>query len=67
MRAFVKFNYVPKIVLLLLFVLIVSLFVKGDEDKIITNFLSEIIKISAVSEEELKNFHYSIATPFLTT
>ena len=31
--------------------------VKGDEDKSIANFLSEKIKISAVSEEELKNFH----------
>jgi len=32
-------------------------FVKGGEDKVITDFLSEKIKISAVSEEELKNFH----------
>src|SRR4030043_765580 len=32
-------------------------FVKGGEDEVITDFLSEKIKISAVSEEELKNFH----------
>ena len=30
---------------------------KGEEDKIISNFLSEKIKIPAISEEELKNFH----------
>ncbi|MBA4395271.1 MAG: hypothetical protein C0407_17105 [Desulfobacca sp.] len=29
----------------------------GDEDKFIMNFISEKIKITAVSEEELKNFH----------
>jgi thiol-disulfide isomerase/thioredoxin len=32
-------------------------FVKGGEDKVITDFLSERIKVTAISEEELKNFH----------
>ena len=32
-------------------------FVKGDEDKSIANFLSEKIKISAITDEEVKNFH----------